>query len=194
MIEPLDLGQNVTDALQYLTAHLQGSVHVDQLGIDVLMNQCESIAVVCSPGLPPQQSFEMGWGGKRSDAVNWLISTVGDYLINSPHHVVLVEDAVASPKDYILKNAGVPFWSFQERVLWPITPSMADHQTIQRVFAWAAGGREVIGFGTYPTGNPDSIKDTELTESMVTQLAESLTALVTDIYDGEGYMIWKTRS
>jgi hypothetical protein len=201
-IERIDPGV----ALPYLVHRLGGSLLVKHLGEHVLTDECLSVTVVTLPGLPPGQPFDSGWttdpnpcrsGLVRAGSVEveeWFFSRIQDYLHADASNLVLFADIVDRSSDPDASSgAAGPAWWIEEYAHWPIGPSMADHATIEKWYAWRVSIRDLIAFCRFPTRHVIPFEDTALSNDQADEVASTISSLVIDVYDGEGYMVWNRK-
>ena len=125
-------------------------------------------------------------------ARDWLASEILGHLTARAINICIVEDICSSPSDPGLDTgAAGPAWFYKNRVLWPITQDMARPETIDKALGWGVvGWPEIIAFCTAPPLIPDLGTGSELPEASLQHLAESTIRLVTDIFDGEAFLVW----
>jgi hypothetical protein len=182
-------------ALEYLALNLQGSLLLEALGPSVLKTECNRIFLVTASDPPPTQDWASGWGAKATLGEDWLIAEVLQYLQSNANGVVLFEDLVSLPGDPGLgSDKCPPLWVFEKRIFWPVLADGADYATVEKALAWSAAFRKIIGFATLPSRSSPTLETKVLSESVFRPLASSITRLVTDIFDGEGFMVWERRN
>jgi hypothetical protein len=192
MMEPAVVFSTVErdKALAYLVDCLKGSPLVERLG--VVFPECGDVTLVTATEPPPGQDFFSGWGS--SSCGQWLIEEIVRYQQDTPDSLVLFEDIVSRPSDSYLKNhQHPPFWCYGERVFWPVLPGEANRHSAQQAMAWSAGMRTIAIFSRLPAGFPLPTGTLVLSGEAVEQIASSLSRLVTDVFDGEGFVDWRRR-
>jgi hypothetical protein len=181
-------------ALAYLADYLQGSPLVEGLGTAALSSECGGITLVTASEPPPGQDFSSGWGGKRTPCEQWLVTEIIRYLRDTPKSLVLLEDIVSSPSDpNLTAREHPPFWCYNNTVYWPISQAGADPHTVEQAMAWAVARRELVAFTKLPIDLPAPSGALSLSGEVFRQIVSSITRLVTDVFDWEGYMVWQRR-
>lgn len=182
-------------ALGYLLEHVADSRFVQYLGRDTLVSECESMSVVASLHCPRDAKYGSAIGGIAEPSRLWLIQEAVSYLQGTSDGVVLVEDLNSLPNDPCLANRDHPlFWCYEKRIFWPILPPEATCHAIEQMMGWAAGMREVVCFSRVPYELNSAAETRPLTQDEFIFIASSMKTIVTDVFDGEGYMKWSRRS
>ena len=182
-------------ALAYLDESLQGSLLVNQLGIASFHSECGVIDLITDSTPPVGHDFFTGWGGQARPCDDWLIQETLDYLRNDSDAVVLFEDVVSSPSDpYLCRHPHPVYWQYHNRILWPVVTSSADYHSVEQAMAWSASIRTIVIFSRLPSDFSFPIGSQELPDRVFQHIATSIVRLMTDIFDGEGYMVWCRRS
>jgi hypothetical protein len=179
-------------ALPYLIERVSVSCVVESLGVDVIEKECGVITVVTSPTAPTHYDFNSGWGGGGISACHdWLTGTVISYLRANPNGVVLFEDIVSSPTDRVIQDhAHPPYWCFEGRVFWPVVRTNAVFEGVRQAMSWAAARIEIILFSKRAVPATTGLQTRLLSSDELQAIASSVTSLITDVYDWEGYMVW----
>ncbi len=190
----LKVTKDKTTVLAYLIKHLQDSRLVEYLGSNVLNSEFDYIATVTASEPPHEQRFASSFGGKVEPCKTWLIQEVISYLQNVPNAAVLFEDPVSLPSDTVLASREhPPFWHHKDRVFWPVLPFQANHYNVEQAMSWAAGMREIAFFCLVPENLLRSLELRLLSDEDITSIASTITRIVTDVFDGEGYIVWNRR-
>ena len=182
-------------ALGYLLKHVSDSRFVEYLARDALISECENISVVASLPCPRDAKYDAPIGGPVGSSGLWLREAAVAYLRGTPDGVVLGEDLVSLPSDPgLAKRDHPPFWCYEDRLFWPVLPSEATCDAIAQMMSWAASMREVVCFSKVPYKHNLALETRFLTQEEFVTIASSIKSLVTDVFDGEGYMIWNRRN
>jgi hypothetical protein len=194
MIHPIQSATDRSNALDYLTSHLHGSLLFSYLPEHVLFDECLGLEMVGAENVP-NLDYRHGWGGKAATANEWLEAELVNYLHGDPDNMGMIEDACATPTDPgLTAGAAGPVWSYQNRVLWPIDQKMANRETVAKALSWGlTGRRQVIAFGKSPAIN-QNFTPVVVTERQVSDFAKSIRVLVIDVFDGEGYLLWQRKA
>ena len=183
-----------TIALDYLVEHLADSRFVQYLGRDTLTSECEDISIVTSSPHPRDARFNSGFGGLAEPCRLWLIQEAISYLQTTSESVALFEDLNSSPSDlYLTKRDHPPFWHHEGRLFWPVLPLKANPRAVEQAKNWAAAMREAVCFSKLPHNMGPAWETRSLTAGEFAFIASSLKCIVTDVFDGEGYMVWNRR-
>lgn len=175
-------------ALPYISDGLKGSLLAQQLG--TVFPEQGNLTLVTASVPPAGVDYFTDWS--KSSCTDWLIGEIADYLKLRPNSIVLFEDIVSSRTDpYLLTHEHPPYWCYQERVFWPVTSKGITQHTVEQVMAWSAGTRIIAGFSTLSTDCSLPLGTDVLSRIEFQHIAASLTRLVTDVFDGGGYMIWE---
>ena len=181
-------------AIAYLLEHAADSRLVQYLGQDALISECESISVVASLPCPREAKYGSPIGGKAEPGRLWLIQEAAAYLQETSNGVVLIEDLNSLPSDpYLTKRDHPPFWCYDDRIFWPILPPEATCHAIEQMMGWATAMREFVCFSRVPYKLNLASETRSLTQDEFIFIASSLKTIVTDVFDGEGYMKWYRR-
>jgi hypothetical protein len=191
MSEPVVItSPNRERALAYLVECLSGSPLVRRLG--AVFPECGDVTLITASEPPAGQDFFSGWGG--ASCSDWLIEEVIRYLKRTPNGLVLFEDPVSSPSDpYLATHEHPPYWCYGDRVYWPVLAAGANYHTAEQAMAWSAGMRVIVAFSRLPREIPLSSGPLVFSDQALQEVASSLTRLVTDVFDWEGYMVWQRR-
>ena len=182
-------------ALGYLLEHVADSRLVQYLGRDALTSECKKISVVASLPCPCDAKYGSSIGGIAEPSRLWLIQEAVVYLQGTSDGVVLVEDLNSLPSDSYLANCDhPPFWCYEGRIFWPILPPEATCHAIEQIMGWATGMREVVCFSKVPYKLNLAPETRSLAQDEFVFIASSLKSIVTDVFDGEGYMNWNRRN
>lgn len=174
-------------ALLYLAECFEGSLLAQQLGAGFIEQGDLRLVTTSIP--PAGVDYDTDWS--KSSCTQWLVGEITDYLKLSPKSIVLFEDSVSSPSDpYLSKHEHPAFWCYQEKVFWPVIPDRTE-QSIGKVMAWSGGTRSIAGFLTLPDNCSLPAGTQLLSHTEFQQMASSITRLVTDVFDGGGYLVWK---
>lgn len=142
---------------------------------------------------PAGADYFTGW--RTSSCSDWLYRDIAHYLTLRPNSIVLFEDFCSSPTDPdMITHEQPPYWCYQERVFWPVTSKGIALHTVEQVMAWSAGFIIIAGFSTFPTEYSLPLGNHVLSNMEFQHVTSSLTRLVTNVYDGGGYMAWERRS
>ena len=183
-----------TVALDYLVKHLADSRLVQRLGRRTLTSECESMSIATSSPFPPEAKFDFGFGGEASPSRIWLIQEAVSYLQTTPNGVVLFEDLNSLPTDpYLTKRDHPPFWHYEGRLFWPVIAREANSRAVEQAMNWAAAMREVACFAKIRHDRSPVVETQVLSQDEFGFIASSLISIVTDVFDGEGYMKWNRR-
>jgi hypothetical protein len=181
-------------ALGYLAGHLADSRIVQYLGRDTLTSECETISIVTSSPHPGGARLDSGFGGQAAPCTAWLIQEAISYLQRTSDGVVLFEDLNSLPTDpYLTKRDHPFFWHYGDRLFWPVTALAADSRAVEQAKNWAGAMREVACFSKVPHNLNSVFETRSLTQDEFGFIASSLRAVVTDVFDGEGYIEWNRR-
>lgn len=112
------------------------------------------------------------------------------FLGSSPHALITLEDRIHSPRDPAVLRRSRPGWWLPHGVAWPIVAgeSAADALT---ALALLRGGPLLYGFHRLPPDWPQPADGTELSGADLSALRSSLVAVITDVYDWDGYIVWQ---
>jgi hypothetical protein len=175
-------------ALAYIVESLQSSLLAQQLG--TVFPEKGALALVTASDPPAGVDYFTDWS--KSSCTDWLINEIANYVKFYPNSIVLFEDIVAAPSDpYLSAHDHPPFWCYQGRVFWPVTPSGNTEHTVEQAIAWCAGFRTIAGFSSLPNGVSLPFRTHLLSQTDFQHIASSITRLVTDVFDGGGYMVWE---
>lgn len=182
-------------ALEYLENWLDVSPLVQQLGLHRLSSECGRLELVCGSTPPPNQDYSLGWGQDGTLTTSWLNRQILDDLDHSPDSLVLLEDISSSPSDtFLTTRSHPPYLSFNGRVFWPIFDSISNADTVESAQSWCAAFRKIIIFTEFPIQLSRPLETSMLDEEAFESIASTTTRIVTDIFDGEGYLDWQRRS
>ena len=186
---------NLKAALDYLVFRVEGNGAIaTRFGIPTLYAECAGIDLVTSSAPPLNQDFFIAWGGEAGPCEEWLINEVLEFLAYDPRHVVLFDDYCSSPSDPgLMIREHPPFWSYRERILWPVTCESANNDSVEQAMIWAPGMYSIVNFCRLPTGLPSTMESRSLSDRDFVEIATSLNFLATDVFDGGGFMVWKRR-
>lgn len=174
-------------ALPYISDCLKGSLLTQQLG--TAFPEQGNLTLVTASVPPAGVDYFTDWS--KSSSTDWLISEIADYLKLQPKSIVLFEDIVSLPSDtYLSTHECPPYWRYQERVFWPVTLTGNTQHAIAQAMAWSAGFRTIAGFSTFPNDRPLPVGAYWLSPVEFQNIASSITRLVTDVFDGGGYLVW----
>lgn len=174
-------------ALHYISECLEGSLLVEQLGA-VFPEQGNLTVVTAS--VPPL-GVNYFTDCCKSSCTDWLIGVIADFLKLVRNSVVLFEDIITLPSDkYLSGRERPPYWCYQGRVFWPITQKGIMQHTVDQAMTWSAGFRTIAGFSTLATDYSLPVGTHVLSHTEFYHIAASITQVVTDVFDGGGYMIW----
>lgn len=121
----------------------------------------------------------------------WLVNEVANYCKQSPNAVVICEDMVSLPSDpYILTHEHPPFWQYREKLFWPVGSMSVRQFPVEEVIAWS-NAPIVAGFVFLQVDGllPLNTRLLSLTEFEI--LCLSMTKLVTQVFDGGGWLVWE---
>lgn len=178
-------------AVAYLVNHLQGSPLMERLALPTSSLERGNFFLVTTSEPPRELDFLVSWGGNTIPPTNWLVQEIILHLSISSNSLVLLEDSNSSPNDpYLRTQEHPPIWSYQNTIYWPILKAEAPDK-VEQVMAWAAGWRELITFTKRPTCWTAQLESVVLPEKAIQQMASSTTRLVTDVFDGEGFLVWE---
>jgi hypothetical protein len=184
----------IAAALAYLVEHIDDSRIVEYLGADFLTSECDVISIITALSPPPQRAFDSGIGG-GAGITDWLIQDVISYLQSTPDGIVLFEDFNSSPSGlYLNTHKHPPFWHYKGRLFWPVLPDRISYEDVEEPKSWAASRRELIFFTTLPRNLLPGYETHELSIEVFGSMASSVKKIVTDIYDGEGFLEWRRRA
>ena len=182
-------------AIGYLLEHVGDSRFVESLGRDALISECENISVVASLPCPRDAKYGATIGGLAKPSRLWLVQEAVRYLQGASDGVVLVEDLNSLPSDpYLTNRDHPPFWCYGDRIFWPILPPEATCHAVVKMMDWATAMREVVCFSKVPHKLNLAAEMRSLTQGEFAALASSLNSIVTNVFDGEGYMKWDRRN
>ena len=186
----------LSHASEFLRLRLERSRLVRWMGLDRLHGECQNISLMTSPvAPPPDQDFNAGWGGSRLAPDDWLTDYTVSYVNASTNVLVLFEDLVSTPSDPVLATSSHPnYWYFEETLFWPTIAAAADRETVTQMKSWAAAINEIVILAKLPASLNGVATTRELSKVEMSEIAASITHVVTDVYDGEGYMIWERKS
>jgi hypothetical protein len=120
-----------------------------------------------------------------------LIQKAISHLRSAPNAAVLFEDPVSLSSDAgLARRNPPPLWEFGSRIFWPVLSTQADPGSVERARDWVAGFREIVCFVEVPRGLALRLESRVLSQEEFGFIASSLRSLVTDVFDGEGYMEW----
>lgn len=175
-------------ALPYISDALKGSLLAQHLG--TAFPEQGNLTLVTASVPPAGVDYFTDWS--KSSCTDWLTGEIADYLKLRPDSVVLFEDIVSSRTDpYLLTHEHPAYWCYQDRVFWPVTPTGITLHTVEQVMAWSGGTRTIAGFSTFPTDYSLPLGTHVLSRFEFEHIASSITRLVTDVFDGGGYMVWE---
>ena len=195
MIYTIEAEAERARTLAFMAKRVDWKVLFGCLGRRAFEDECLEIKIVCSPGLPPGQEYRFGWLGHRSDAEEWLFAEICRHLEARAGNLVVIEDPCGHPSDPGLTSGAVsPPWFYRERVLWPITVEYANVASLGKIFAWgdtwcARTNRVFPPLGCGASASTDHVVSDEL----LRDIGSSMTRLVTDVFDGEGYLVWERK-
>jgi hypothetical protein len=192
---PIEVGEESSEALSYLAAHLKGTILLEYLDPAMLGVECGLLEIVCSPRAPHGQDLRFGFGGRRCDATTWLADEIAAYLRANTLAICMVEDPCARRSDTKLfaQAAGVARF-YRDRVLWMIGHDMADSGVVQNALRWYLSGRpEIVAFAKGLTPLSQSAGHSAISRPELRRIARSIVRVVTDIFDEEGYLVWNRR-
>ena len=182
-------------ALSYLVKHIDDSRLIEYFGSDILIEKCDSITVITASPVPQHTEYDSSFGGLAKPCGIWLNQKVISYLRSLPNALVLFEDPISLPSDtYVLTQDHPPYWHYKERMFWPVLSTRADYQNVEQSRAWVAGFREIALFTEAPPGLTSVADTCALSPEDFGIIASSLRSIVTDIFDGEGFMEWYRRA
>jgi hypothetical protein len=192
MIYPINTQTELATSLAYFADHLNGSLLFDHLGTGVLQNECLDMQIVCAPGKPPHQDYRYGWGASLSIATDWVIAEIARFLHADKVNTCIIEDPCGEPSDPgLTSGAAGPVWFYQNHVLWPITRSMAKPPVIRKSLEWGLAGKpHIIGFFQSPGYAQEVSSGPIISNELLIEITDSMRRLVTDVFDGEGYLVW----
>jgi hypothetical protein len=193
---------NAPAALAYLRQRVDDSRLIEQLGAAFLSSQCGTISLVTT-STPPLNRFDSGFSGESGPCTDWLIQEAISHLQSAPNAVILFEDPISSASDpydvslasdpFLAGREHPPYWRYMDRLFWPALPGHADYRTVAQQKAWAAGFRQMIHFTKVPPHLESAFEIRLLSQEELAVVASSLQIIVTDVFDGDGYMQWRRR-
>ena len=128
----------------------------------------------------------------RNSCNEWLIKEVLVYLTQPSNPIVLFEEFASSPAGEIefTYRAGPPYVVYEKRVFWPLTSTEASHHSVEQAMSWSVTFRKLAIFSVLQkeTTRPQDLR--MLSTQMLHDVGLSITRLVTDVYDGGGFMVW----
>ena len=139
---------------------------------------------------PPNADYYTDWSNHSCD--DWLISNVLIYLSQPSNTVVLFEefDALSGGKIEFTYRAGPPYFVYGNRVFWPVTSAEASNYSVAQAMSWSVTFRKLAIFSLLPNEMTFPRNLNTLSEDMLREVGLSITRLVTDVYDGGGFMVW----
>jgi hypothetical protein len=100
----------------------------------------------------------------------------------------------SSPQDPYLRSRSHPrYWQYQNRILWPVVTTLADYHAVEQAMAWSASIHTIAVFSTLPSDWSLPVDSQPLPGRVFQHIANSIERVATDIFDGEGYLIWWRR-
>src|SRR5260370_21528627 len=168
-----------SNALAYMSNYLEGRLLYEHLPPSALKDDCLSLEVVCSQGLPQRQDYRYGWGANASVATDWLVTEIAAYLNAHNNNLGIIEDPGGERADArITQGATGPAWFYGDRVLWPITQAMANADLVRKALEWAdVGIPQIIAFAKVRRSFQDLTKGLEVSEDILWEIGTSITCL-----------------
>jgi hypothetical protein len=108
-----------------------------------------------------------------------------------PGSRLLIEDALAKPTDSGLARSPIPFWIFDDDVIFAV-PHAADAGHIGAALSFARSWGMVAAL-TQVDGQPTQDSPVHLTAHQLISFAENASLILVEAYDGEGYIVWEKR-
>jgi hypothetical protein len=175
-------------AVSYLVDYGKGRPLVEALGR--VFPETGEVTLVTA-GDPPEEDYFSDLG--RPSCTDWLIEEISRYLRETPLGLFLFEDLVSTPSDPGLARGNPPpYWTYRNRVFWPVTPDRANYETVEQALAWAAP-RAIGAFTILPRSISRSSGPVALSEEEFQTIASSTSRIVVEVFDGGGFMIWSGR-
>jgi hypothetical protein len=193
MMRQLTSSDEKQAALKYLQDRLEGSILFDLLDLTDFSQRDAVITLVSSPSLPSGHDYREGWIDKDFSAFQWLVEYLFDYLTRDESNLAVIEDPSGKPThSKLLQGAPAPAWFFDDRVLWPVRPPCTK-ETVQASLRWGlVGWLELIVLSRDPTCSYPKSQTSWVSKQGLTDIAGMVTAFVTDVFDGDGYILWQT--
>jgi hypothetical protein len=183
---------DLTAALEYLWQHLNDNPLITLLGSEFLVHQCRSVTTVTTMEPRSRVDFSKAIGGTMEPCYKWFDQRALSFLEKTADGVVLFGDFVSSPIDPVLETRKhPPFWQYENRLFWPVVSMEASQTHVREAQAWAAAMREMACFCRAPDHLRSNFVTRNLTVEEFRTMAFSVTSIVTDVFDGEGYMEWR---
>ncbi len=149
----------------------------------------DDIMVVLRGEAPPGVDLSSGRseGGLPSDLIaQWFAK----FLHEDQHALVTLEDQIHSRNDPAVQRRDRPVWCLPHGVAWPIF-AMEAAADASGALAMFRGGSLFYGFHRLPEGWTPPGDGAELAESDLVVLGASLVAVMTDVYDWDGLLLWE---
>ena len=149
----------------------------------------DNVRLVLRGDSPPSTDLSHGRpeGGVPTDVVaHWF----AEFLNEDQHALVLLEDLVHSRSDPAVLRRDRSVWCFPAGVAWPIFGrETADDAS--RALAMLRGGPLFYGFYRLPSGWTLPDDGAELRDADLAVLHAHLVAVMTDVYDWDGLLLWE---
>jgi hypothetical protein len=181
----------VVVAASYILEHIGDSQLIQTLGFGLLTSQCRAAHIVAARGPVPGSKWDSGIGGDAGPVREWLIQESISYLARDAERAVLFVDLVSSPSDPKPAHRDrPPFWHHRGEVFWPVVAASSRHCDVARAMAWNAGFRQMAWFSRIPLPLVPIAETVALSESEFSLMVSSVERIITDVFDGEGYLDW----
>jgi len=174
--------------MPYISDRLKCSLFAEQLG--AVLVEHGSLRLVTASEPPAGIDYFTDWS--KSSCKDWLVDEIVVHMKLYPNAIVLFEDIVSSPTDpHLSAQAHPPYWSHQGRMFWPVVPKGITPSNVEKVMAWSAGTGTFSVFSTLPSDFTLTLGTHFLSHNEFQHIASSITRLVTDVFDGGGYLVWE---
>lgn len=181
-------------AIGYLLAHVKGSVLAELLGQSIIKDECETVAVVVPESRPVPSEYNQGIGGGANAVHEWLAACIFQYVHSDERCYVLLEDSVSIRGDHALAgNRPSPILYFENGIIWPVGHSVQSVEQVDTILKWACGYRDVVMFTEASAAIRNYREDVSLTKDDLNAIVSNTNRLITDAFDGDGYVMWKRR-
>lgn len=144
--------------------------------------------LVCRGHDPPAANLDAGRaaGGVPSDRV---AAWIANFLAADRRHLAVFEDVIHSPGDFAVLACTREYWELPQGVAWPMFAGESAAAVHDAMSMHRGGPRTVLLF-RLPPHWPVPGNGASLSVKLLQSLRESVCAVMSDVYDGDAWLIW----
>lgn len=187
---PIAMPPTRPGAAEYLRSWLDISPLASDIGLHRILDT--DVILHCNSIPPEDYDYELAYSRDDSLCSDWLRTEIANHLNANCDSLVMLEDTVSAPSDpFLLRNEHPIYWSFKDRMFWPVLGSGMQLEQIESIESWMSSFRQIVFFSRLPSSLKLPDASGEISGEALSSIGKLTTRIMTDVFRGNGYLEWR---